>query len=1074
MLEIAGIALTGIGVIFTGWQLYLQYNKTKLKSNPRSYLSGSSLSDEKIEIDHTSNNTFIDLEYYFNLVLRSCNVIDLGGLPEGDRGIVSRKFTLREFYIPLRLVRIKNELEDLVDDQEKWKEFDYLAADGINPTTANDVDDNTKIQVDDIQIELKEENSFGRIFEANKRLVILGDPGSGKSTLARWITSAMILKWKNEYKTFKFPDSEAVPNVNYIPILIRCREILQDNQPRSLADIVKFSMRMKELDEVAINNLYDHFREKIEQGEVLLIIDGLDEIRNTSNRARLARQLHEFSITHPQTPIIITSRIVGYREMNYKLRNGFTHTKIDVLSRKDKDSFARKWCNATSREENKEEAIQDLINAIHSSPSIERLTNNALQLTILALVKRKMRSLPRRRDALYRECIQTLLNWRADVDEPLEWREVVPQLEYIAYYMCQYDLTRLDADKITELLHQVRDKYPTIAIKKYDPGEFLQLIERRTSILVECGYTVIKGREISVYEFRHLTFQEYLAGLALVDGKVPDFDPECTVYERISPLLEELEKESQQVRSWMVSDESIIASKWHEPLKLCVASCNSREASNVLLGMISHESSSSMKGIARARAIMAASCLAEEPDISLELGKKILNKVIDSLEESDVFDFKANTSLDKVADELIHSEVWKNEFANCVKYRFTESTGMPRRKIGMLYLYIKHYLKSENILESIDAAYISSDDNHIIDILFELSHEIIFRIDELHQNNHDFNELFTFLGKLLDCTESTLSATTRTLYLALYECIKKGVIIDNKDSLTNDLKTIISDHNTPIDIVYYSILCIGELYSTQNYRTHYLFSWAEEADGLNKRKEKDTSNALTTIIPREIVYYVNQWLTNKEFIVRKNTALVLAKTETKSDQAVTAMLELLFENKTAISDIEEATLYVGLYGNEQTAKILLESLYSSDDIIKRYSVIALFGIKRRNNLDFIQTMPELKNPEIMNLAYRLLDLQATDKYSNDFSYVDFLIRNSRTPIHLVRGRDSTRMECYFFLMCSHRNLDKLLETSKDGNQDLTSYGRVVASAYGTEVSDQIRALMRDKYNFDADKLTSIV
>lgn len=89
------------------------------------------------------------------------------------------------------------------------------------------------------------------------------------------------------------------------------------------------------------------------------------------------------------------------------------------------------------------------------------------------------------------------------------------------------------------------------------------------------------------------------------------------------------------------------------------------------------------------------------------------------------------------------------------------------------------------------------------------------------------------------------------------------------------------------------------------------------------------------------------------------------------------------------------------------------------------------------------------------------------------SFVDQLIKNSSTPIHLVRGRDSTGMECYFYLMCSHQKLDRLLDISKDGNCDLTQYGQVVASGYGTEVSDDVRKTLREKYNFDADTLTTI-
>jgi hypothetical protein len=39
-----------------------------------------------------------------------------------------------------------------------------------------------------------------------------------------------------------------------------------------------------------------------------------------------------------------------------------------------------------------------------------------------------------------------------------------------------------------------------------------------------------------VFEFRHLTFQEYLTGLALVDGCYPERDRSLTLAQAIAPL----------------------------------------------------------------------------------------------------------------------------------------------------------------------------------------------------------------------------------------------------------------------------------------------------------------------------------------------------------------------------------------------------------------------------------------------------------------------------------------------------------------------------------------------------------
>ena len=45
------------------------------------------------------------------------------------------------------------------------------------------------------------------------------------------------------------------------------------------------------------------------------------------------------------------------------------------------------------------------------------------------------------------------------------------------------------------------------------------MLQERTTLLAEVGEQRHNGRLEPVYEFRHLTFQEYLAGLALVEGR---------------------------------------------------------------------------------------------------------------------------------------------------------------------------------------------------------------------------------------------------------------------------------------------------------------------------------------------------------------------------------------------------------------------------------------------------------------------------------------------------------------------------------------------------------------------------
>ena len=66
-------------------------------------------------------------------------------------------------------------------------------------------------------------------------------------------------------------------------------------------------------------------------------------------------------------PIVVTSRIVGYRDMPYRMGAGFEHGLIAELTREDKDHFARRWIEVTEQHHllaEREKRAQELIEAL--------------------------------------------------------------------------------------------------------------------------------------------------------------------------------------------------------------------------------------------------------------------------------------------------------------------------------------------------------------------------------------------------------------------------------------------------------------------------------------------------------------------------------------------------------------------------------------------------------------------------------------------------------------------------------------------------------------------------------------
>jgi predicted NACHT family NTPase len=395
-----------------------------------------------------------------------------------------------------------------------------------------------------------------------------------------------------------------------LPVLIRCRELGQNDLCSDFTRFLTKAIYKTELLPEDAHLMKIIILERIIKGEVLLLVDGLDEILDTKTRIMFCEELQRITYRYPQTPIIVTSRIVGYREMPFRLGKNFLHCTISELSNIQKDSFVERWVDITEQHKthNERESVKvELKNDLRSTNRIEKLSSSPMLLTTLLLVKRKVGKLPSKRTKLYREAISVLLNFNP-IYETIKEEEAIPQLEYLAWEMCNRGVQQLYEEEILDCLDRIRDEYTNIRSLRYRTSEvFLDLLESRSSILVKMGciwqgdYKTSK----SIWEFRHLTFQEYFAARALIDGRYPNRPKSQSLAEQITEILKSYQHESKYV-----GDNAF--GHWHESLRMVIADCKDDDVDEILLSLINAAELETNIETKRAIAILSLECLAED------------------------------------------------------------------------------------------------------------------------------------------------------------------------------------------------------------------------------------------------------------------------------------------------------------------------------------------------------------------------------------------------------------------------------------------------------------------------------
>jgi formylglycine-generating enzyme required for sulfatase activity len=406
------------------------------------------------------------------------------------------------------------------------------------------------LNVEERRVDLRKKgDNLGRLkdavghLNAERRLILLGDPGSGKSTLLRFVTHCLAgavrrpdgASWREQLRwtvVGKDGGKEVVETHGWtgpppVPVFVVLRDFARREFDRHDGTaIVDFVCEQLEADDLA--DCGQPLRELARRGQILFLLDGVDEVPADERPAVWDAISALDKGVYGGNRWVATCRILSFDPDEAPVT-----VPVRRLQPLDDDQiglFIDNWYGGlleggqVTREQAgvKAGALKTAVQRL----ALRELAGNPMLLTIMALVQTFRGTLPDDRAKLYQACVETLLlRWQLRIEQGGDG-EIPGALRALG--TTKENLERLLWEIAWEAHSKAEDRTRSADIPRWDviriadvhlgslarAEQFLDYTERRAHLLVARG-----GRSEQVYSFPHRTFQEYLAACHLASQR---------------------------------------------------------------------------------------------------------------------------------------------------------------------------------------------------------------------------------------------------------------------------------------------------------------------------------------------------------------------------------------------------------------------------------------------------------------------------------------------------------------------------------------------------------------------------
>ncbi|MGH3381339.1 MAG: NACHT domain-containing protein [Actinoallomurus sp.] len=416
--------------------------------------------------------------------------------------------------------------------------------------------------------------------------LIRGEAGSGKSTLLRWLAiSAARATFTGDLADWN----------GRVPFLIK----LRSHTGRTLPPPERFLEGVA--DSIAGLMPAGWVHRRLQDGRVLLMVDGVDELPSAQRRA-VRPWLAGLIAEYPGLHVIVTSRPAAATS-DWLAAEGFATALLERMTPADIKELIRHWHEAVRDAGDLPCAPEQLpafesalLARLESAPHLRALAGSPLLAAMLcALNLDREKQLPRDRMGLYAAALELLLERRdverqiqADGEITLERAQKLRILQELAWRLSITGRTELPKDAV---IRRTGEKLAAMLSAPGDAEAVLEHLLQRSGVLRE----PVPGR----IDFVHRTVQEYLTAKQFADDG--DFEP----------LIAQAHKD-----------------QWRETVIMAAGHANAPQRAELLNGLLTRITAEPRN--ARRLKLLVAGCLETLPAIPADLRAGV-EKCLDDL-----------------------------------------------------------------------------------------------------------------------------------------------------------------------------------------------------------------------------------------------------------------------------------------------------------------------------------------------------------------------------------------------------------------------------------------------------------